>query len=136
MASETRKAEIAGHCLKAWEVEGLIAPQSLVACGTRLEAWGRQKGGGTWLTEVPVTAPRSAGGQWVGTIDLMVEVREGQVLLVDHKSRPIPVEFAAKSALDVSCQLSAYREILERQGQIVTSSWIHFPLAGVMVRLA
>ncbi len=80
--------------------------------------------------EVPVTAPRSAGGQWLGTIDLMTEVGEGQVLPIDHKSRPIPVEIAAESDLEFSGQLAACREILERQGFSVAISWIHYPLAG------
>jgi ATP-dependent helicase/nuclease subunit A len=134
-ASDTRKAEIALNCLKACEAEGLITPQALVAAGARLEVWVRQKGGISLLTEVPVTAPRSAGGQWLGTIDLLVEVDNNRVLLVDHKSRPIPAGMAASACLEFSGQLAAYREILEKDGISVASSWIHFPLAGVMVQI-
>jgi hypothetical protein len=131
-AIESWKEEVALRCLKTFEAESLIIPKALVACGVRLETWVRQKGGGTWMTEVPVSAPRAAGGQWHGTIDLMIELEEGQVLLVDHKSRPIPAGMAAKAALEFAGQLNAYREILEQQGLSVMGSWIHFPMAGVM----
>ncbi len=90
------------------------------------------KAGVIRLTEVPVTAPRSAGGQWVGAIDLLVELANGQYLVVDHKSRPIPAALAAESVAEFSGQLAAYREILEAQGLSVAETWIHLPLAGVM----
>ena len=96
----------------------------------------RGKGGVIRLTEVPVTAPRSAGGQWVGAIDLLVELANGQYLVVDHKSRPIPAALAAESVAEFSGQLAAYREILEAQGLLVAATWIHLPLAGVMCHLS
>lgn len=134
-ASDSRKAEIAIHCLKSFGAEGLIAPQALVNCGNRLDAWLAQKGCNARVTEVPVTTPRSGGGQWLGIIDLLAEVGDGQVLIIDHKSRPIPAQMAQASALEFTGQLAAYREILKNQGYSVTSSWIHFPLAGVMVQI-
>ena len=85
------------------------------------------------MTEVPVTAPRTAGGQWTGTIDLLADLGDDAVLLIDHKSRPIPGGVAGRAAAEFSGQMRAYREILEQQGLTVAESWVHFPSAGVMV---
>ena len=134
-APEASRIEIAAHCLRAFEAEGLITPQALVASGERLRAWIESKGARGLMTEIPVTAPRAAGGQWNGTIDLLVDLGDDAVLLIDHKSRPIPGGVAARAATEFTGQMRAYREILEQQGLAVAESWVHFPLAGVMVRV-
>ncbi len=87
------------------------------------------------MTEVPVSAPRSAGGQWSGIVDLLVELEDGRMMLIDHKSRPIPAGMASGAAKEFAGQIGAYREVLRDLGVEVESSWVHFPLAGVVVQV-
>ena len=132
---ETGKSEIAQRCLAAFEVTGVLAPQDIVAAGDRFAEWvDAHFEGATWLTEVPATAPRTAGGQWKGTLDLILQLPDGRAVIIDHKSAPIKLENCADYAGHYSEQLLAYREMIEATGTVVDSVWIHFPLAGVMAK--
>jgi ATP-dependent exoDNAse (exonuclease V) beta subunit len=77
-------------------------------------------------------APRSAGGQWNGTLDLLLELTDGKVVIIDHKSAPIRREHCAAKASTFSGQLLAYKEMINSTERAVDSCWIHFPLAGVV----
>jgi serine/threonine protein kinase len=87
-----------------------------------------------WLTETPVTVPRLAGGQWKGTLDLLLQLTDGNLVIIDHKSAPLRREHCAAKAASYSGQLSAYQEMIRSTGQSIHSTWIHFPLAGVVAK--
>ncbi len=128
--------EAALRSLKGFGVEGILPPNALVASGERFKAWVYQRfGAASWHTEVPVTAPQKEGGQWVGTVDLVLVQETGDHVIVDHKSAPIPASIAALKSDEFSGQLSAYREAIESQSLVVSDLWIHMPLAGVCVRI-
>jgi ATP-dependent exoDNAse (exonuclease V) beta subunit len=69
-----------------------------------------------------------------GAIDLLLELQDGQVVVIDHKSTPIRRELCAAKAATFSGQLNAYREMMTRVDNEVDSCWSHFPLAGVVAR--
>jgi ATP-dependent exoDNAse (exonuclease V) beta subunit len=132
---EDRKA-VALRCLKGFGMEGTLQPGALVASGERLRAWVDQNyPGAIWQTEVPVSAPRNGGGQWNGTIDLLLTLEDERVVIIDHKSAPIPKSIAASHAAEFTGQLSAYAEILQTQSIEIAETWIHLPIAGVVARL-
>ena len=132
---ETGKSAIAQRCLTSFDVTGVLAPQDIVAAGDRFVEWvDANFEGATWLTEVPATAPRTAGGQWKGILDLVLQLPDGRAVIVDHKSAPIKLENCADYAGHYSEQLLAYREMIEATGTVVDSVWIHFPLTGAMAK--
>ena len=87
-----------------------------------------------WFVETPVSGPRSAGGNWNGTIDLMLRLPSGQVVVIDHKSAPLRREHCEAKAAHFTGQLAAYSELLTAAGETIESTWIHFPLAGVVAK--
>ena len=130
------KTNAASDCLTRWTMGGVVNPHDLVSAGQRLEQWVESTyPGSTWLTEVPVNAPRAAGGQWVGSIDLLLLTPQGNAVIVDHKSwQGEPGRLAAK-AQEFAPQISAYAEALAACGTNVEAGWLHFPLVGTMARV-
>jgi ATP-dependent exoDNAse (exonuclease V) beta subunit len=127
---------VAARCLQGFGAEAVIAADQLVAMGERLSAWvAKTYPGALWHTEVPVTAPRNGGGQWSGSVDLLLRLPNGEVVIVDHKSGPIRRNQLAAKAATYAGQLAAYREALTAQSLTVAATWIHFPLAGGIVRM-
>ena len=53
-------------------------------------------------------------------------------VVVDHKSAPIAREHCERKATQYTGQLLAYREALEANQEVIQSTIIHFPLAGVI----
>lgn len=130
-----QKEAVAERCLSSFSVSGLLPPSAIVSSGDRFWAWvNAEFPGARWLTEVPVTVARVDGGHWSGAIDLLLELPDGRVVVIDHKSAPIRREHCAEKAATFFVQLHAYREMMISAGNEVASCWIHFPLAGVAVR--
>lgn len=131
------KERIAVDCLTRWSMAGVVNPTDLVSAGNRLEEWIEARyPGSTWLTEVPVDAPRAAGGQWVGIIDLLLLTQKGTAVIVDHKSWQGDAGGVTVKAREFGPQLAAYSEALRACGSKVEACWIHFPLAGMMACVA
>lgn len=132
-----KKCKIAERCLLGFGAENLLSPKELVARGEQLKRWiiGRYANA-IWWTEVPVTAPRVEGGQWIGVVDLLLQLPGQEVLVIDHKTSPIRREQCQAKASSFAGQLDAYREVLVKQGLAVRETWIHFPLASVMALVA
>ncbi|MFB3905841.1 MAG: UvrD-helicase domain-containing protein [Acidobacteriota bacterium] len=144
------KSAVAARCLKAFGMESTVGPEAVVRCGTRLDSWVKARYSDCrWYTEVPITAPRRltpasqpdshpseapTAGQWVGTVDLLLTLRDGSAVIVDHKSAPIPRSLAAAKAKEFSGQLRAYHEIIERLGMRVAELVVHLPMTGVVAR--
>jgi len=132
--SDEQKSVVAERCLSAFFVTGLLSPTTLVTTGNRFCDWAKASyPGARWITEMPVTSPRAEGGQWKGTIDLILELPDGRIVIVDHKSSPIRREHCLAKAATYAAQLNAYREIMTEMGYHNIQTWIHFPLAGVVV---
>jgi ATP-dependent exoDNAse (exonuclease V) beta subunit len=76
-------------------------------------------------------------GQLVsGWIDVLIQNKEGWII-IDHKSSSKPSHMLEKEALKYSGQLLAYKKGVETATKKkVLSSWIHFPLSGMTVRLS
>lgn len=132
-----RREEVARRCLEGFSVgaDAIDAP-ALVASGDRLGAWAaRTYPGATWAVEVSVSAPRAAGGQWSGLVDLLLLLPGDEAILIDHKSTVISKAGAEAKAASHAGQLAAYAEALEQQGLSISERWIHFPVSGLMVKV-
>jgi hypothetical protein len=64
----------------------------------------------------------------------VLQLANGGVVIIDHKSAPIKRDACAKRAALYTEQLLAYREMLVASDHEVQACWIHFPLAGVMAK--
>ena len=86
-------------------------------------------------TEVPVESRLANGQILTGRIDLLVDTREGGVL-VDHKASAQPREKWPEVAAQYAGQLAAYAEAIERaSGKKVIERWLFFPVAAGAVRV-
>ena len=133
--NSSQKNAVAERCLSSFSVSGLLAPSVILSSGDRFCAWvDAEFPGARWHTEVPVTVCRNDGGHWNGAIDLLLELTNGEFVVIDHKSAPIRREHCFAKAATFSSQLNAYREMMTHAGDVVASCWIHFPLAGVAAR--
>jgi superfamily I DNA/RNA helicase len=134
--SDRERECIAERCLAAFAVTGLLDPAVLVSAGERFCEWVQETfPGARWHTEVAMTAPRAAGGQWLGTGDLILDLPEGDCVIVDHKSAPIRREHCAAKAATFAGQLAGYAETAATAGSKVRAAFIHFPLAGVVAEM-
>jgi ATP-dependent exoDNAse (exonuclease V) beta subunit len=131
-----QRRDIALRCLRGFGVEALLMPGPLVDMGERLQAWVHARyPGAAWHTEVPLTAPRAAGGQWYGSADLVLRLPSGELVIVDHKCGPVRRDQAGAKAARYAGQLFAYREALMAQNNGVAATWVHFPLGAAVARL-
>jgi len=75
-------------------------------------------------------------GQLVsGWIDVLIENREGWII-IDHKSSSKPSKMLETEALKYSGQLLAYKNGVEAASKkTVLSSWVHFPISGIMMNI-
>lgn len=130
------KAQVASRCIASFGVERFLKPEDLVDSAERFQGWVEKTfPGARWHTEVPVTGPREGGGQWTGFIDLVLQLNDGDLVVIDHKSAPIRTDACAAKAATFSGQVGAYRDLLGAIGETIVSSWIHFALAGQMVMI-
>lgn len=137
LTGKERNLAVAEKCLVAFGVEGKLASSTLVEVGNRFEEWimstfpnAKRK------VEVPVTAGRVEGGAWNGTLDLILELPDGKLVVIDHKSTPIRGSNCESKALQYVGQLAAYEKALTSLGYTVDSTWIHFPLAGIAAKVS
>lgn len=136
-AEDPRRIALAQNCLELWGRQDDLSAEALVETGTRLENWIQTKWPeAKWHTEVPVSGERAEGGRWTGTIDLFLEAKPGEGILIDHKTWMGVESKAAGHAAQYSGQLAAYEESLESAAVTVTQRWIHLPLMGRAARLA
>ena len=134
---DAARERVAERCLNAFSVSGTFAPSVIVATGNRFTDWVDEKfPEARWLTEIPVTANRATGGKWNGTLDLVLEISDGSLVIIDHKSAPLRRQYCEAKAETYTGQLKAYKAMLHTDKRPVTSSWIHFPLAGVVTEFA
>jgi ATP-dependent exoDNAse (exonuclease V) beta subunit len=112
----------------------MLSAEELVVAGNRFRDWViATYPDARWHTEIEVSGPKSSGGHWHGIVDLLLELPDGSVVIIDHKSAPIRREYCEAKAATFISQLDAYREILEGTGRTVAATCVHFPLGGVVV---
>ena len=97
--SDDAKEVVAERCLSAFSVTGILAPSVLVSSGERFREWVEKNyPGAQWHVEIAASGPRAAGGDWNGTIDLVLQLPSGEVVVIDHKSAPIRRQHCAAKA--------------------------------------
>jgi len=134
-ARDELRTKVAERCLAAFGITGLIPVSFIVSAGQRFVAWvDANYPRATWHTETSVSSPRPQRGQWAGTVDLLLELQTGEVVVIDHKSAPVRRDACIRKSEEYSGQIAAYEQILDSAGATVVDKWIHFPLAGVMLR--
>lgn len=127
------KEKVAERCLVANAVTLQLSAVALVASGDRFCDWvDSEFPNAIWHVEASVNGARVDGGRWLGAIDLILQLPGGELIVVDHKSAPIRREHCEKKSTQYTGQLLAYREALEANQEVVRSTMIHFPLAGVI----
>ena len=127
-----KKRDAAEMCLRAWGVAGALPPDNLVAAGDGFWLWLAQRyPGAEFQTEVSVEGARPAGGNWRGTLDVVVLRKGLPIALVDHKTTGHD-KGSDHEALFHSGQLQAYRETL---APLEVDTWIHLPLAGKVLKV-
>jgi ATP-dependent exoDNAse (exonuclease V) beta subunit len=132
---DAEKERVAERCLSAFSVTGILAPSALVSSGQRFVQWVQKHyPNAKWHVEMAVCGPRSEGGDWNGTVDLLLQLPSGEVVVIDHKSAPLRRKHCVAKAQQFTPQLAAYSEVLTSAGETVASTWIHFPLAGVVAK--
>jgi ATP-dependent exoDNAse (exonuclease V) beta subunit len=89
----------------------------------------------SWRVEHPVTHVLPNGQVAHGLIDLLIETKEGWVI-IDHKSTPRPRNEWADIAESYSGQLAMYKAAVEEiSDKPVSSMWIHMPVGGGSIEL-
>jgi len=130
------KERVAARCLAAFRVTGLLSPADVVTTGERFLQWVKSKyPDAEWCAETTAVGTRAAGGRWHGTMDLLLRLPGGGVVVIDHKSAPLRRDQCEAKVREFTGQITAYREMLCSAGETVETAWIHFALAGVMVEL-
>jgi ATP-dependent exoDNAse (exonuclease V) beta subunit len=87
------------------------------------------------FAEVPIISGNEVGQRSAGIIDLLLETKDGWIL-IDHKSFPGKRSEWEAEAASYSGQLARYTDALHQCGLKVHSAWIHFAVGGGMVELA
>ena len=131
------RIKIAMRCINGFRISGHISPENLVAAGETFVAWVETNyPGAIWHSEVYASAPRPEGGQWEGWMDLLLELPNGEMVLIDHKTAPLTGEKCLEKAKEYTGQLKAYRSMLTSAGKSVVDTWIYFPFGSSMVKVS
>jgi hypothetical protein len=117
---------MAARLLQSFSVQGSLRAEDLARAGASLRGWvGRHRPEAIWRRGWPLRRRLSDGSELHGFADLVLEVREGLVL-IDHKCLGGTLTEA----------LAAYVGVLERAtGRDVLGRWLHLPLQGVCVEV-
>jgi ATP-dependent helicase/nuclease subunit A len=125
----------AERILQEWGFPGVSAEAVLEAV-KRFKVWAVETFDPiAWHVEHPLSHVLPSGQVVQGFIDLLLETREGWVI-IDHKATPRPRTEWGSIAEGYSGQLAKYRSAVEEiSGQPVVSTWIHFPVGGGIIPL-
>jgi ATP-dependent exoDNAse (exonuclease V) beta subunit len=129
--------DIALRIIDNFDLLMYLDPGDAVACAKRFSAYIMERFHPTKVfAEHPVKHLLENGQLVSGWIDVLIQNKEGWII-IDHKSSSKPSHMLEKEALKYSGQLLAYKKGVETATKKkVLSSWIHFPLSGMTVRLS
>jgi ATP-dependent helicase/nuclease subunit A len=85
------------------------------------------------LVEVPFTHWNTAGQRIAGNMDLVLILKNGEAVLIDHKSYQGP-DLQTHAASHTG-QIAAYRDALAANGHPIHSAWIHFCTQGKLIKI-
>jgi hypothetical protein len=127
---------IAADVLAGHGVANALDRDEVVGAGDRLWGWIASRFPGASVRREWVLTHRTSSGTVVaGSADLVV-AHDGSFAVIDHKSFPGNGAQAAARAIGYSGQLAAYATALHAAtGTEVTSTWIHFPIRGCVVKV-
>lgn len=123
--------------LKTWAVAHCVDKDAVCAQVAAFQAWIAARWPGCPVhVEVPVEADGPNGTRIRGRIDLLVDVKDGWVLL-DHKSNPGGAARDENLVAEHGPQLESYgHALLAATGKPVSQRWLYLPVAARAVRLA
>lgn len=129
------RLDTATKILNNWLVDNLTA-ESLLEMSDRLGRFLNETYPGcTTKSEVPARN-RLGTRRVVGSIDLLVETKESNFVVIDHKSFPGRFEEWETRALAYNRQLALYKHVVETStGTEVICQYIHMPIIGLMIRM-
>ena len=124
----------ASRVLREWGFEGAVDPAAAVQAAQRFISWVDSTFNPiAWHVEHPITHVLDTGQVAQGFIDLLIETKDGWVI-VDHKATPRPRNEWRAIAEGYSGQLAMYKAALEAASDLpVTGSWIHMPVGGGVI---
>ena len=134
--SEGERTAMAKELLASFGLAAHLELAELLALAGRFWSWvaGRFEGG-RLRREWPVARRTREGTIVAGTADLVIEMPHSFVL-VDHKTFPGEAAVALERAKSYSGQLAAYAGAISAAvGAPAASTWIHFPVLGVVVEV-
>ena len=122
--------------LDEWGFGESVDSQAALAAARRFIDWITENLQPTaWLPEHPVTRVLASGQVVSGFIDLLLETKNGWVI-IDHKATPKPRNEWKEIAHGYSGQLLAYKQAIEAAtNQPVIQTWLHFPVGGGLIKL-
>lgn len=131
-----RRERAAQRLIGAWDVGAHVSAETMADLGDRWLDWiGDQFPGATIRSEVPVTWRNDAHQVHEGWIDQLLELPDGRVVLVDHKTYPgeDPLEHVRANYVG---QLTGYADALELAGAGRPAEiLVHLPLKGMVVAI-
>ena len=136
--TQKQRLERARRLLAASELLALLEPDALVRAGDQLRGWVESRWPrAIWHRELPIAgalATAQGSRRVEGTIDLLLEVDDG-VVLIDHKTYPGRKDTWCDKASEYAPQLAAYAQVLGMAGRSVSSQWISFAVTGGVVQI-
>ena len=125
------------HILNSWTVAHSVDKDAVCAQVKAFQVWIASR----WpscpvYVEVPVEAEGPNGTRIRGRIDLLVEEKDGWILL-DHKSNPGGAARDEDLVAEHGPQLESYgHALLSATGKPVSQRWLYLPVAARAVRLS
>ncbi|MFD8878963.1 UvrD-helicase domain-containing protein [Corynebacterium xerosis] len=133
---EDLRAEAAERLVAAWGVGAHVGADALADVAKRWLSWrDSEYPGATARSEVPVTWRNDAHQVHEGWIDQILELPDGRVVLIDHKTYPgeDPIGHVRDNYVG---QLSGYADALELAGAGAPAEiLVHLPLKGMVVAI-
>lgn len=134
--TNAQRTAAAERLVAAWGVGNLVDADVLMESGRRWAAWLRAEFPGARVnSESPITWRNSSNQVAEGWIDQWLELGDGSVVLIDHKTYPgaDPVEHVRKNYVG---QLSGYADALDMAGRGRPKEiLVHLPLKGLVVAI-
>ena len=135
LSNNTVNNNVIDNLLIAHKVEDCISREDAVLVAVRFREFTEGLKAKKIHVEYPIEYYMSNGQCVTGWIDTLIETEHGYII-IDHKSSPKSRDNASKDALKYSGQLKLYKEAIEKiTGKQVISTWIHFAIMGLVIKV-